>query len=151
MKRFLLATLFIVTGMLGAQQTHVHFPDNVEAPLNANEKIKFEQVYGSNATYVKERPSLLRNLKDLVRNRIEVELIPYEKAQGSKVLRNAKDLTTVDLYNVYNPNLTHDMQYSPQSFNILKYAINFYPEKRETYKLGNHYITILPQAKKERK
>ena len=151
MKRFLLFVIIIATGILNAQQTHVYFPDNVDTPLTPQEKLKFEQVYGKDATYVMEKPSLLKNLKDLVRNRVEVMEIPYEKAQGSKQLRNAKDLSMTELYNVYNPGLTHDMQYSSQSFNILKYAINFYPEKKEIYKIGNHYITILPQAKKERK
>ena len=151
MKRFLFSMLFIITGFLSAQQTHVYFPDNVNAPLTANEKVKFEQVFGKDATYVMERPSLLKNLKDLVRNRVEVIQIPAEKAQGAEIFRNAKDLTMTELYTVYNANLTNDMQYSAQSFNILKYAINFFPQEKEYYKLGNYYITILPQAKKERK
>lgn len=151
MKRFLLATFLVIAGFLNAQQTHVHFPDNVNAPLTSKEKANFEQVYGKDATFVMQKPSLLKNLKDLVRNRVEVIEVPYEKAQGSEDFRNAKDLSMTELYTVFNQNLTNDMQYSAQSFNILKYAINFFPEKKEYYKLGNYYISILPQAKKERK
>lgn len=151
MKRFLFTLLFAITGIICAQETHVHFPQNVDAPLTSKEKLQFEQVYGKDATYLMERPSLLKNLKDLVRNRVEVIELSEEKAQGGSPYKDAKDLTTIELYNVYNPSLSHDMQYSAQSFNILKYAINFFPQEKETYKLGNHYITILPQAKKERK
>lgn len=151
MKKFLLISLFIISGMLAAQQTYVHFPDNVDAPLNRQEKRNFEQVYGRNATYVMQRPSLLKNLKDLVRNRVEVIELAPEKANGAAYYRNATDLSTVKLYDVFNANLQHDVQYSPKTFNILKYEINFYPEQRTYYKLGNYYITILPQAKKERK
>lgn len=151
MKRFLFSIFMIISGLLLSQETHVHFASNVDAPLTTKEKLQFEQVYGKDATYVMQKPSLLKNLKDLIRNRVEVMELPYEKVQGVAEYMDAKDLTTIELYNVYNPSLTHDMQYSAQNFNILKYAINFFPQEREIYKLGNHYITILPQAKKERK
>ena len=150
MKQFLLTVFLIISGW-GAAQTssHIFFPENVKAPLTSKEKAQIEEVYGRGATFVMERPSLLRNIKDLLRNRIEVIELPYEKAQGGKEYREARDLTKTDLYTAYNQNLTRDMTYS-SGFNILKYAVNIYPVQPTVYKLGNHYITILPQARQEK-
>ena len=146
MKTFILTLALMLSGFAWSQTTHIAFPENVNAPLNNKEKALIEEVYGPGATYVMERPSLLRTIKDLLRNRISVIELPYEKAQGAAKFRNAKDLNQVPLYNHYNRNLMRDAGYN-SNFNILKYDIEIVPEKEIYYKLNNHYIKILPQAK----
>ncbi|MDO5655596.1 MAG: hypothetical protein Q4G27_05600 [Flavobacteriaceae bacterium] len=148
MKYLSLIFVFILSGIVYGQ-SRIYFSDNVKAPLTTKERAQIEEVYGRGATFVMERPSLLRNIKDLLRNRIEVMEIPLEKARGSDELMNATDLSTTALYTAYNPNLTRDLVYSA-NFNILKYQINPYPVKREIYKLGNYYISILPQNRTEK-
>lgn len=148
MKRIFLILILIFSGIVMAQNTHVYFPKNVDNPLSAKEKAQLEEVYGTNATYVVEKPSLLRTLKDLLRNRIRIMELPYEKAQGSKQLREAIDLSTLPLYKQFNPNLMRDISYNPSTFNILKYDIVLVPIEDTYYKLGNHYFIISPQARK---
>ena len=150
MKRFLLGFIFIISGIFFGQQTYISFPDNVDAPLSAKEKQLFAEVYGQDLAYLKDRAPLFKTLRDLVRNRVQVYQLPYEKAFYSPKYRDAVDLTTVRINNPLNLNITRDMIYNKSSFNILKYQISIVPKEKKIYKLGDYYIVISPELTKER-
>lgn len=152
MKNLLFGIFLFCFSFIVAQQVegHVFFPKNVDAPISKHEKALLKEVFAKNISFVTDKPNLLKNIKDLLRNRVQVMYIPYEKAKGSKQFTQAPDLSTIALYNAYNPALVHDTTYNEKTFNILKYQINFYPNEKEMYKLGNYYITILPQKRTEK-
>lgn len=149
MKHLLVCLLFVVSGLLSAQQLegYVYFPNNVEEPLTSLEKKKIREAYKNNTSFVYDNPAMLKNIKDLMRNRIKVFYLSPQKANGSKAYKNAILLDTVPLYDVYNKNVQHDITYNERTFNVLKYQLDFYPKKREIYKLGDYYITVLPQKR----
>lgn len=149
MKNLLVCLFFVVSGLLSAQQLegYIYFPNNVDNPLTSLEKRKIREAYKNNTSFIYSNPIMLKNIKDLMRNRVKVFYLTPRKASGSKAYKNARLLSTVPLYDVYNKNVQYDITYNDRTFNILKYQLDFYPKKREIYKLGDYYITVLPQKR----
>lgn len=99
----------------------VHYDDNVKKSLSLKEEAQIREVYGSNAEdYVLNRPQQLKDIKNILRNRIEIV------DAGMKDLSSITRLSEVELFNDLVPNLTRDSNFDPQSFNPLKYKFNFY-------------------------
>lgn len=89
-------------------------------------------------------PDRLRDLTDLLQNRLKVELMP--NAGDDKFTH----LSQMPLLNKYNPNLNRDKIFDINTFNPLKYSLNFFPKSTVIYRIDNsdYVIIIEPQSTK---
>ena len=117
----------------------VKYGDNVEAPLTAIELKQLQEVYGDKLQeFVLNRPQRLKDIKHLLRNRIEIKTISNPSDQKKSVL-----LSQVPLFNYYVNDLKRDTNFNPQNFNPLKYLFNFYSTESHMYRVDNSNYFIL--------
>ena len=101
-------------------QKHVIHADNIDAPLTDKERSFINEVYGEFAEAdILSKPQRLRDIKNILRNRIEVMKIE------NKDLSSITNLSSVPLFNPYHKNLSRDTNYNEATFNPLKYQFNF--------------------------
>ncbi len=103
---------------------------------------KIQEVYGNKTQeLVVNDQERLAFLTDLVENRINVIESPL--TLNDKYTK----LSTAALVNKYNNSLTRDVSYDPNTFNPLKYDLNFSSKKAEIYRIDNtnYLIVIQPQ------
>lgn len=119
----------------------VKYKDNVNAPLTNKERNMLEEVYADKLEqYVLNRPSRLKDFKHLLRNRIEIKLMPHLVEYTKKY----KTLSEAGLFNSYNKNLKFDTSYNPENFNPLKYNMEFYGKGSRIYRIDNtNYFVII--------
>jgi hypothetical protein len=114
----------------------------VKAQVNIDPKIR--EVY---ATYTEEQvskdPDRLRDLNDILQNRLTVVWSP--PASEEKYTK----LSSMNLFRVYNPELTRDTVFDIVTFNPLKYDLDFFPRHTMIYRIDdtNYVIMIEPQVK----
>lgn len=121
----------------------VSYSSNVDAPLSAKEQMQLEEVYGDKLNeYVLSKPQRLKDIKHLLRNRIEYKRIPNPHDQKPCPL-----LSEIPLFNNYVPDLKSDPVFNPQTFNPLKYQFNFYARGTYMYRVDNtdYFIIIKSQ------
>jgi hypothetical protein len=120
----------------------VKYKSNVDAPLTAKELAQIKEVYGDQAEKeILSRPQRVKDIKHLLRNRIEIKLVP-----GGD-LKPCPLLSEVSLFDAYVPTLSRDASFNPQDFNPLKYNFAFYSRAAALYKVDNtnYYIIIKTQ------
>lgn len=152
----LFALVFCVSSMAALAQNHqrqgqtplglVSYANNVDAPLNAKEKLQLEEVYGNKLNdYVLSHPQRLKDIKNILRNRVEYLRIPNPHDQKPCPL-----LSEIPLFNNYAPDLKRDLVFNPQTFNPLKYQFNFYARGSYMYRVDNtdYFIVIKSQHQK---
>ncbi len=118
----------------------------LKAQNNVDQKII--EVYGSSYTEeVVNHPERREFLTNLLTKRISVEKTGKDLSK-----HNYTKLSEVELYNRYNPNITRDAVFNPETFNPLKYQLNFYSfkDEREYYLIdGTDYVIVIePQNTK---
>ncbi|MCK8479942.1 hypothetical protein [Psychroserpens algicola] len=126
------------------QQT-VNYNNNVNKPLTSNELALINEVYGNKTTSnVLNKPQRLKDIKNILRNRIEIKNIPNQSDQKPCTL-----LSEVPLMDYYVDNLQRDTNFNPQNFNPLKYLFNFYSYGSHMYRVDNtnYFIIIKSQHK----
>jgi len=75
---------------------------------------------------------------DLLENRVEIALVPYEK--GEKYT----PLSTVPLFNKFNSSIKADETFDPENFNILKYDLPFFSMRNLSYRVdGTDYVIFI--------
>ncbi|GAA0741692.1 MULTISPECIES: hypothetical protein [Flavobacteriaceae] len=118
----------------------IKYNDNVNAPLNSKELKQINEVYGDKSNeYVLNRPQRLKDIKNLLRNRIEIKLISNPNDQKQCPL-----LSEVPLLNYYVSDLRRDTVFNPQTFNPLKYLFNVNGLSGEMYRVDNtNYFIII--------
>lgn len=111
---------------------------NVEAPLTAKERAQIVEVFGDQAQQmVFDRPQRLKDIKQLLRNRIEIKTVVGD-------YKPCPLLSEVPLFDVYVSDLKRDVVFDPQNFNILKYNIQFSYQAPLMYKVdGTNYYLII--------
>lgn len=122
----------------------VKYKDNVKAPLSTQELSFIKEVYADRLdAYVLNRPQKLKDLKNLLRNRILIKEMPELVGNTEKY----KTLAEAGLFNVYNPALTFDNIYNKDTFNVLKYNLEFFGRGSRIYRISNtsFFIVILSQ------
>jgi hypothetical protein len=121
--------------------TIVVFGDNVDAPITLSELAKIQAVYGDNTEDILNRDQHIKDIKNILRNRVVV----FDA--GTKDLSSLPKLSQVALFNDFVPNLTRDLSFSPENFNPLKYKFDFYSRNSEIYWVDNtaYYIEIKSQ------
>lgn len=104
---------------------------------------KIQEVYGSYWNeLVKVDSNRQKVLTDLLENRIEIMEEPY--FEGEKY----EKLSSVSLFKKYNSNLTKDTVFDPNTFNVLKYDINFFSQREQVYRVdGTNYIIYIKSTK----
>ncbi|MEZ4802231.1 MAG: hypothetical protein R2797_05610 [Gelidibacter sp.] len=116
---------------------------NVDAPLTDKEDKMIREVYGDNTQKVVfENPQLLKDLKSLLRNRMEIIQISDPMKQKA-----TKMLSEMPLNNQYNPNLKRSVFKDVESFNPLVYSLDFFAKGSYLYRIDNtdYFIKIISQ------
>lgn len=143
----LLATpsMFSQSSNQSRKQKTVNYNNNVNNPLTNSELALINEVYGTKASaYVLNKPQRLKDIKNILRNRVEVKLIPNKSDQKACTL-----LSEVPLMDYYVDNLQRDTNFNPQNFNPLKYLFSFYSNGSHMYRVDNtnYFIIIKSQHK----
>lgn len=156
MNRFLFFTIAFL-GLLASQEVNaqhnkklktqpVKYSKNINSPLSSKEFNMLKEVYQDKLDkYVLSRPARLNDFKHLLRNRIVIKKITGDL--GSKV----KKLSQVSLFDNYNPNLKRDLTFNLETFNPLKYNLEFFRVGSVMYHIDNteYYIVIKAQNLKK--
>lgn len=115
------------------------YGDNIQIPLSPKERAFIMEVYGQYAEkYVFSRPQMLKDLKQLLRNRIVIKKNSPFAAQ-----KKAIQLSSIPLFNAYVPDLKRDSNFNPNSFNPLKYNFGFSNMEAKLYSVDGTDYTIL--------
>ena len=114
---------------------------NSSEAQQANAKI--QEVYGDKYQEISTNdPERIKLLSDLLENRIKI--VEVSSVGEDKYPK----LSSVSLLNKYNPNLTRDVAFDMNTFNPLKYNLNFFSTKTEVYRIDNtdYLLVIQPQT-----
>jgi hypothetical protein len=123
----------------------VNYNDNVNAPLTNAELALINEVYGNTANdNILDKPQRLKDVKNILRNRIEIKNVPNPSDQKPCTL-----LSEVPLMDYYVTGLQRDTNFDPQDFNPLKYSFNYYSYGTHMYRVDNtnYFIVIKSQHK----
>lgn len=133
------STLFSQNKTIRQPLPLVNYKSNVDAPLTAKELAQIKEVYGDQAEKeILSRPQRVKDIKHLLRNRIEIKLVP------SGELKPCPLLSEVSLFDAYVPSLKRDTNFNPENFNPLKYNFAFYSIGAAMYKVDNtNYFIII--------
>ncbi|MDG5493077.1 hypothetical protein [Psychroserpens sp. SPM9] len=143
----LLATssMFSQSSNQNRKQKTVTYHTNVNSPLTSSELAKINEVYGTTSTEnVLSKPQRLKDIKNILRNRVEIKSIPNPSDQKPCTL-----LSEVPLMDYYVTNLERAPNFNPQTFNPLKYLFSFYSNGTHMYRVDNtnYFIIIKSQHK----
>ena len=86
------------------------------------------EVFGTNITKESQH---FKNLLILLRERVEFKNQPFEK------IEKYQKLSSIQLFNKYNQFLTRDLEFNIETFNVLKYDLNFFSSHRKVYRIDN--------------
>ncbi|WP_037348978.1 hypothetical protein [Sediminibacter sp. Hel_I_10] len=151
LRPFLTALLifFVITCSFSQSQSQhresqiVNYAENIAAPLSSSELSKIKEVYGDKAEkYVLSKPQRLKDIKNILRNRIE--FITVQNPQDQK---DCELLSEVPLFNYYVSGLKRDDTVSIETFNPLKYLFNYNSIGNHIYRIDNtnQYILVKSQ------
>ena len=116
----------------------IEFNENVQSPLNDIEKKYILEAYGE-STYkrILNINPLLLNIKDILRNRIQILKKKYYKNEEIKKLSLVKKTNSNPIFDI-------------NDFNPLLYDFDFESKKNQIYRVDNtdYLINILPKKYK---
>lgn len=105
-------------------------------PASVDQRIV--EVFGDQlATLVLNDPQRLKSLNDILLNRTEIKKIPI--GTRDKYVK----LSTMPLFNKYNPNLQRDVPFNKDNFNVLKYNLEFFARSTKIYRIDNTDLVIV--------
>lgn len=127
------------------EQTYesVKYHENVNTSLTDKELSQIEEVYGDmTQTLILDNPQRLKDIKHLLRNRIEI----YTEDDLGKQ-KQTKYLSEVLLFNKYNKDLKRDAEFDLETFNPLKYSLAFFGKGTYIYRIDNtnYFIQVTSQ------
>ena len=137
-----------------AQKNHklrtqpVQYQENVEAPLTVKELALLREVYQDKLEkYVLSNPQRIKDFKHLLRNRLIIKKMPQLNKESDKFTL----LSSIPLFNNYNTNLVRDESFDINTFNPLKYNLEFFRIGSIIYKIDNtdYFIVIETQNLKQ--
>jgi len=117
----------------------INYNNNVNAPLKSKELSQIQEVYSNKAKdYVLSKPQRLKDIKNILRNRVVITTISYLQKQ-----KKCEALSQVPLFNIYNKSLTRSV-FNELNFNPLKYNFDFYSRGTSMYRVDNtNYFIII--------
>ena len=99
---------------------------------------RIKEVYGAYLSELIKKPIVLQTITDIVQKRTEILIEPYFPQE--KIAK----LSDYPLFNVYNTELTRDIEINPYTFNVLKYDLPFFPKSPTKYRIdGTDYIIVI--------
>lgn len=112
------------------------YHDNVHFPLTDAEANKIESAYGKHyLNEIKSSKSLLKDLKDILRNRVSIEI------ERNKDISKFPPLSSIKLNEKAS---SIEKIFSVKNFNPLKYNFDFYSKIKQIYRVeGTNYIIII--------
>lgn len=119
----------------------IQFRDNVKLPLTSHERAQIDEVYGEFADkFVYSNPYRLKSVKNILRNRVVIELLSEDKKECTK-------LSEVSVLRSFVSDLKRDKIFEPKNFNPLKYNFKFHSRSAAMYHVDNtnYYIIIKSQ------
>lgn len=122
------------------------YKSNVDEPLTKAELLKIKEVYADKTNQVVlDNPTVLKDIKSLLRNR----LVIYQETDPLKQ-KKCKLLSEVPLNTTYNKSLKRDKSYNEASFNPLKYKLDFFEKGTYLYRIDNtdYFIKVISQYRK---
>lgn len=137
MKKLLLLSLVVLS---------VYCSADAQTAATSNQQVSIktknyaEEVYKDYTIYT--TPAHLALYEENL-SRVEVKTIPASNNENYTLL------SSVDLKNKYNPQLTRDNagNFNPLQFNALKYLFDFYPKQDKIYRIDNSQYLIVIHAK----
>ena len=90
-------------------------------------------------------PQRLKNLNAILNQRYEVVDFTYKSDE-----KHPK-LSSVRLFNKYNPNLQRDVIFDKSTFNILRYDLDFYAPTDKIYRIDDTNLIIIVHPQNLRK
>ena len=121
----------------------VVYEANVNEALTKDELKKITEVYGDQTQeVVLNNPQFLKDLKSLLRNRLEIFQITDVSKQ-----KDCKLLSEIPLNDDYNPNIKRIAFKDVQSFNPLMYRLDFFAKGTYLYRIDNtnYFIQVTSQ------
>lgn len=115
--------------------------------LKAQQQIdpRIQEVYGQKTNeLVANNPTMLNFLNELLNNRVKIEQV-----SSSEDSYKFPKLSAASLLNKYNPALQRDAVFNPETFNPLKYNLEFTSkDEKKVYAVDNtnYVIIISPQT-----
>jgi hypothetical protein len=139
---YIVFVVFLCISSLTNAQTSstIKYDANVKAPLTNKENVQLQEVYGEMLQdYVLNNPQRLKDIKNILRNRVSVVELPNFKKEVTL-------LSQVPLFSNYNKNLSRK-RFDKDTFNPLKYNFDFYSKDTKMYRVNhtNFYIIIKSQ------
>lgn len=116
---------------------------NIEKPFSEKEMKWLQEVYVDKLQkLVLNNPQRVKDIKHLLRNRVEIK-----KIENPNNVKGVTLLSKVPLFSNYNKHLKRDVKFLPETFNPLKYTMDFYTKGEHTYRVDNtsYYIIIRSQ------
>ena len=113
---------------------------NLKAPLTPKEEALIKEVYQDQFnSQVLNNAERLRNIKDILRNRVEIQQI-------ADFPKEVKMLSEVTIFNKYNTQLSRK-RFDKDNFNPLSYNFDFFSNSTQIYRVDNtdYYIVIKSQ------
>lgn len=121
----------------------VKYHENVNTSLTKKELSQIQEVYGDmTETLILDHPQRLKDIKHLLRNRIEIYTVDDLGKQ-----KQTKYLSEVPLFTKYNQNLKRDAEFHLETFNPLKYSLAFFGKGTYIYRIDNtnYFIQVTSQ------
>ena len=153
LSNIVIVLIYLISFNVSAQYSKIRQPvkqvvynDNVNKPLTVLELNQLKEVYGDDLDKdILNRPQRLKDIKNILRNRVEIVNIPNVKDQ-----KPCKLLSEVPLFDAYVNSLKRDEFFNKNSFNPLKYVFAFYSRGASIYKVDNtnYFIIIKSQHQK---
>lgn len=126
--------------------TLVKYKENVKAPLTVKELNMLKEAYTDQLEkYVLSNPQRLKDMKHLLRNRIKIKAMPELTGYSEKYIT----LSQAGLFDSYNKNLILDTSYNPNTFNPLKYNLQFFGRGQHLYRIDNTDYFILIKSQQQ--
>jgi hypothetical protein len=138
----LVSTLLISTSLFSQSRKYntVNYNENVNSSLTNAELALINEVYGNTANEnILDKPQRLKDIKNILRNRVEIKNLPNPRDQKQCTL-----LSEVPLLDYYVSSLQRDTNFNPQDFNPLKYLFNYNSYGTHMYRVDNtNYFIII--------
>jgi hypothetical protein len=113
------------------------YPSNIDLPLSQDELLKLDEAYGDELkSQILDRPVRLKDIKDILRNRIFI----YK--ENIKDISKISLLSEAPIFDIYNHKPKRPF-FKRNDFNPLLYNFNFFSKTKQIYRVDNTNYLIL--------
>ena len=141
-RKLVLAFLLCVFSYTVNAQEIIYESKQITVKSNPNLEDEFiTYVFGDNVVTGSQHH---KNLIDLLQNRIEFTKL----VKNSDSDKDYPNIDQVPLFNKYNESITRDSTFDENTFNVLKYDLNFFSNFTKIYRVNNtDWVIIIKSIK----